>query len=421
MSDTISSSRSVDASKPRCFKGSNANDILEFLRSSGRGRDGIKELVCAESSINDDDLSDIERLITEHHRYIHLSKLELPHNSLTSKSIRSIASILSVQRETLLSLNMSHNPITYIGLKVLLEPVQSPLSCLIHLDLTNTHLGSKSGDLIAQLLRNNIVLQELNLTNNQIGTKGMKAIAPALTTSSTLRCLDLSYNHIKSRGATLIANALEESTISNLEILNMSCNAIGHQGMQTISKMLTIDRTIVSLYLGMNNIGPVGAAHLSFAIKNNYTLRLLHINENQIGSNGVSLLFDQLKNDNRTIENLNLSWNHIGIQGVNDLTDVLIKNSVLTQIDLSGNQIGSDGVILLANSLAYNISLNKINLSNNQIDDNGAYAMAKAICDPKCPLQNIQWDENPDISVEAMMSLSRTLEVKRNKINPKYS
>ena len=402
----------------RSFKGSNATDIFDFLRSSnsnGHNTNEIQELIC-EESIHDEDLPELERLLIEYHRSIHLSALELPHNSLTSKSTRYIASILNVQHETLLYLNLAHNAITSIGLQELIEPIQSSVSCLIHLDLTGNNLGSSSGDSIAQLLRNNTVLQKLNLTNNQIGTKGIKAIVPALTTNSTLKCLNLSYNNIKARGAALLATALEESSsICNLKILNLNSNAVGQLGMKNLSRMLTNNRTIESLYIGMNNIGEKGAAYLAFAIKHNYTIRLLHINDNQIGPNAASILFDQLKDDNRTILNLNLAWNNIGIQGAKDLTEVFKKNAVLTDIDLSGNQIGSDGVILLANSLSYNISLKNIDLSNNHIDDSGAYAMSEAICDPTCSLQNIQWEDNPDISVDAIRSLSRTQHVKRNR------
>jgi len=441
--------------QPRQRSKKNAKEILDFLRRShnnddagvdygNKSNDGtttviskdIDGLVCGEHSINsvsdggdddgDDDvddanhLIDLERFIIDNHRSISLSNLDLSNsnNSLTSESTRLISSILNVQHESLLRLNLSHNPITSVGLRDLIAPVQSPLSSLISLDLTDTNLGSKSGEVIALLLRNDTsILQELILTNNHLGIKGVKAIAPALATNSILKSLNLSYNNIKARGATLLANALESSPKSNLQILNLTCNALGYQGMHATSKMLTTNRTIESLYAGMNNIAAVGAAHLSFAIKHNYTLRRLHINENQIGCDAISVLFDQLKDYNRTIEDLDIAWNDIGIQGATDLTQVLVKNSALKKINVSGNQIGSDGVISLASSLPYNISLNEINLSSNQIDDRGAYAMIEASCNPRCTLQSVEWDDNPDISAAAMVSLSRTQNVKQNRIN----
>lgn len=400
--------------KVRRFSGSNANEILDLLRSDDRSE--IQELTC-DKSIHDEDVHELERLLIDYHRSIHLINLELPNNGLTSASGKSLASILSLQHETLLSLSLAHNPFTFAGLNHLLEPLVA-LSSLIHLDLTDTQLGSKSGLLIAQLLRNNNTLQELNLTNNSIGVKGMKAIVPELTTNSTLQPLNLSDNNIKSRGATLLAHALEDSnSISNLKMLNLTKNAIGHQGMQTLSRLLTISRTTFeSLYIGINNIGPKGAAHLAFAMKRNYTLQVLHIEDNQVGPDAASLLFDQLRDDNRTLENLNLARNNIGVQGASDLTEVFIKNAVLVDIDLSGNQIGSDGVILLADALSYNISLVHLNLSSNQIDDRGAQAISEVLCDPKCcPLEIIQWEDNPDISSEGLISLSRAPQVKRNR------
>jgi len=400
------------------FTGSNANEILEFLRSSADASEKIQDLIC-EESFSDEDVHKLEQLLFDYHRLINLTNLKLPSNGLTSASGRSLAAILSLQHETLQGFSLAHNPFTSVGLNQILEPLfsHSPQATnLIHLDLTNTQLGSKGGLAIAQLLRNNNTLQQLNVTNNSIGTKGIKAIVSELTTNSSLLLLNLSYNNLKSRGATLLARALEESTsVCNLQSLILTGNSIGHKGMQTLSRMLTVDRTIESLYVGINNIGPEGAAHLAFAIKRNYTLRLLHINDNNIGPNAASLLFDQLRDDNRTLENLNLAGNNIGTQGASDLTAVFIKNAILTNIDLSGNRIGSDGVILLTDALPYSISLVHLNLSNNLIDDRGAQAISEVLSDPNSLiLQTISLEDNPDISAEGLLSLSRAPQVKRN-------
>lgn len=403
------------------FADSNANEIVDSLRSSVDSTERVQELIC-EESLSDEDLHELEQFLFDYHRFMDLTSLELPRNGLTPASGSSLAAILSLQHETLASLSLAHNPFTSVGLNQILEPLlsHSPQSTnLIHLDLTDTQLGAKGGLVIAQLLRNNTTLQQLNLARNSIGTRGIKAIVPELTINSSLQLLDLSYNNIKSRGATLLAHALEEPTsVSNLKSLNLTGNSIGHQGMQTLSRMLTVDRTIEAFYAGINNIGPEGAAHLAFAIKRNYTLRLLHINDNNIGPNAASLLFDQLRGDenNRTLENLNLAGNNIGTQGASDLTAVLTQNAVLTHINLSGNRIRSDGAVLLMDALAYNISLVHLNLNNNHIDDRGARAICQVLSDPKAKtLQTISWEDNPAISEEGSIPLSRTAQIKRNR------
>mmetsp|Transcript_17633 Transcript_17633/g.44001 ORF Transcript_17633/g.44001 Transcript_17633/m.44001 type:complete len:665 (-) Transcript_17633:144-2138(-) len=404
----------------RRFVSSNATEIVETLKAHVESSERVQELIC-EESIGDQDLHELEQFLFDYHRFIDLSNLELPHNELTPSSGRSLSAILSLQHETLASLSLAHNPFTSVGLNDILEPLISHASQhttnLLRLDLTNTQLGSKGGLVIAQLLRNNTTLQELNLARNAIGTRGMKAIVPELTTNSSLQVLNLSYNNIKARGATLLANALEEPTsVCNLKSLNLTGNSIGHQGMQTLSRMLTVDRTIECFYAGINNIGPEGGAHLAFAMKRNYTLRVLHINDNRIGPDAASVLFDQLRDDNRTLEILNLAGNNIGAQGAGDLTEVIAQNAVLTNLDLSGNHVGSEGVVLLTEALPYNISLVTLNLSNNHMDDRGALAISEILGDPKIrTLQTIKWENNPSISDEGLLSLSRAAQVKRNR------
>jgi len=402
------------------FTASNVNEITQFLQSLVGDPDGIcRELIC-EESISDEDISVLAQVLFDCHRFLHLTNLEVPRNELTSASGRSLATILSLQHETLRGLNLSHNPFTSEGLTQIIEPLitLSPQATdLIHLDLTETQLGSKGGLVIAQLLRNNSTLQQLNLTSNSIGTKGMKAIAPELTTNSTLQLLNLSYNNIKSRGATLLAQALENPTsVCDLKSLNLTGNSIGHKGLQTLSPMLTVNRTIESLYVGINNIGPEGAAHLAFAIKRNYAIKVLHINDNNIGPDAASLLFDQLRDENRTLEILNLAGNNIGTQGAIDLTEVFSQNPVLTEINLSSNQIGSDCAVAFADALSYNMSLNQLNLSNNRIDDRGARAIGGLLSDPKIrPPQTISLEDNPDISEEGLVHLSRVAQIRRNR------
>ena len=208
------------AQNPRIcrFNGSNIKAILEFLRSYETSE--IQELIC-EESISDDDVNELESLLVDYHCFIHLSNLELRNNGLTSVSCRSLASILSIQHETLLSLNLSHNPIAYDGINELIKPLsQSTSTNLIHLDLANTQLGRKGGESIARLLRNNTTVQQLNLTNNLLGTKGIQSIAPELKINSSLLVLNLSYNKIKAKGANYLAQALGQSTQSNLKNLS---------------------------------------------------------------------------------------------------------------------------------------------------------------------------------------------------------
>lgn len=401
------------------FQNSNAHEIVESLRASADSMRGVQELIC-EESLGDDDLVDLEQFLTDYHRCIDLTNLELVRNGLTAASGPALAQILSLQHETLVGLSLAHNPFSSVGLEKIVGPLlsHSPQAThLVHLDLTDTQLGSKAGPVIAQLLRNNTSLQELNLTRNAIGTKGIKVIAPALPVNSSLLKLNLSYNNIRSLGGTKLANALEENTsVSNLKSLHLTGNSIGHQGMQTLARMLTVNRTLQEFYAGINNIGPEGGAHLAFAIRRNYTLRCLHLNDNKMGPDAASLLFDHLRDDNRTLESLNVAGNGIGRRGAMDLAEVIAQNSVLREVDLSGNGIGSDGVLAVMEALSYNLSLVKLNLNHNNVDDRGAKAIGEFLSNPAPKtLQSISWEDNPGITEEGLIPLARAGQIKRNR------
>ncbi|CAM4835304.1 unnamed protein product, partial [Rotaria magnacalcarata] len=52
-----------------------------------------------------------------------------------------------------------------------------------------------------------------------------------------------------------------------------------------------------------------------------------------------------------TLAKLNIGGNHIGLQGIQRLTNALEKNTTLTILDLQDNQIGDEGIEYFCNSL----------------------------------------------------------------------
>ncbi|KAL3921392.1 MAG: hypothetical protein SGARI_006695, partial [Bacillariaceae sp.] len=289
-----------------------AEDVLQTLRREGSS---ISEICVEEIAIRDEDVKEMEQLLIQYHKAIHLSSLELPSNGLTMAAGKPLASIVTAQYETLLKLDLSNNPLTSVGLGELIEPLTakslSP-SRIQYLNLTACQLGPRSAPMLASLIRNNRSIQTLLLSNNALGTKTIKAMEPVLSTNSTLQTLDISYNAIKPRGAKLLAQALlssQNNNRSSLQKLDVTCNKLAPQGIQALCEMLVVNRTIQTLLLGSNNMEGEGAAYLANVLHFNYTLKELDLESNQIGPDGASLLIDQLRDKNRTLETLNLAWN----------------------------------------------------------------------------------------------------------------
>lgn len=398
-----------------------AVDGEEILRTLRREGSSVSEILCEEIEFGDDDVAEMEKLLIEFHRAIHLTNLELSSNGLTPAAGRPLASILKVQYETIERLNLSKNPLQSVGLNELIEPLtlRTPSSRLVHLDLAATQLGPKSAPMLASLLRNNRSIQTLLLSNNQLGTRSIKVFAPELTSNPILQTLDLSYNNIKHKGASILAKALEPSPTltSTLQVLDISGNKIGPQGMRALCEVLVENKTIQELRCGANHVGEEGAASISSVLKFNYTLRILDLQSNEIGPCGASLLMDVLRIDNRTLESLNLAWNGVGSLIAEELAEVLTTNEILVDVNVKGNEIMSDGVSSLANSLASNVSLEKLNLMHNKFDKFGAFALADAVGKPSCPLQpqNLFWDDNPAIGEEGAASLERIPQLRHNR------
>jgi Ran GTPase-activating protein (RanGAP) involved in mRNA processing and transport len=411
-------------------------DVLNYLQRRGSE---VEELtVCEVETFTDDEVREMEHLLVVHHAAIHLQKLELPRNGLTVAAGEPLANIVRAQHETLRALNVAHNPLTHLALSHLVAPLSTTSlmpSRVIHLDLTETQLGSKGAALVASLLRNNTCLRDLRLGRNNLGVKGIKALLKEVTTHPTLERLDISHNCIKSKGAALVAHALskgppgnDESTSSEfspskLKHLDITCNNIGAQGALALAKMLVLDRCLISLNCGANDLGPEGAAYLAPVLQHNYTLRELTLEENHIGPDAAALLLEQLAHDSGSsstsaLERLNLAWNNIGDEGAAELAKVLKANAVLAEVDLTGNKIGSLGAARLAEALAENSSLLRLMLTTNLIDNDGAYELAHALGKRHCPLEsrNLDLKENP-IHENGLASLARVPQLKRNRLH----
>lgn len=111
------------------------------------------------------------------------------------------------------------------------------------------------------------------------------------------------------------------------------------------------------LVLRSNHIDDEGAKALSL----NTTLISLFIWDNQIGDEGVKAL-----SLNTTLTTLDLGYNHIGVEGAKALS----INTTLTTLYLRNNLIGDEG----AKALSLNTTLTSLYIGCNQISDEGAKA-----------------------------------------------
>ncbi|CAF1008827.1 unnamed protein product [Rotaria sordida] len=218
---------------------------------------------------------------------------------------------------------------------------------------------------LVQIIDNNKNNCELNLRYKALTDQDMKnMVAYGIQNNRTLTTLDLSHNQIGPTGAKYLSDALRINTV--LTTLILVWNDIRSEGAQHLGDLLRVNTTLTTLDLSHNEIGLQGTQNLSDALRINTTLTTLDLSSNQIGPQGVQYLSDALQT-NTALTTLNISWNEIGVQGTQHLSDALRITTTLTTLILCGNQIGSQGIQHLSNTLHSNTTLTTLNLARNYI------------------------------------------------------
>lgn len=114
-------------------------------------------------------------------------------------------------------------------------------------------------------------------------------------------------------------------------------------------------------------------------------ITVINFRGNGISSSGVEKLMEGLSSQNNTILEIDLSQNHIGIEGIKALKEFLINenNCHLTSLSLDGCALGRHSTMVLCEGISGNKTLTNLNLSNNQIEEDSGTAVGVAIsCNP---------------------------------------
>ena len=107
-------------------------------------------------------------------------------------------------------------------------------------------------------------LEVLNLSINRFGQEGMQALSEGLVHGSLpqLLSLDLTGNKLGPAGAMALATTFRRGAMPKLEVLKLGRNDIGDQGLVALAPPLRWLRALKEIYLHSNQIGDHGVAVL---------------------------------------------------------------------------------------------------------------------------------------------------------------
>lgn len=150
------------------------------------------------------------------------------------------------------------------------EVLETLLKCSSIRHLCLRFRGDEGALILAKKIGGAVSLESLDLRGNHIGNCGALALAQALIGSSLLS-LNLGYNCIGTQGIEAFAEVLEHPS-SQLQGLNLSCNAFDEMGAICLANVLSRNHSLKELSLFCNQINPTVCDALVESLGTNYTL-----------------------------------------------------------------------------------------------------------------------------------------------------
>lgn len=178
----------------------------------------------------------------------------------------------------------------------------------------------------------------LNLKANRLTDSGCAKILSEIF-SKKIKTITLSENKlgIKSIEKIIKIVSIHETRLRTLEIESIF---ISERALADLCRALADNKTLHNLNLAKNNLGLIACGALKELLRYNSTLRKLDLHWNNIRSEGAIEFFDGLS-QNDCLSVLDLSWNSIGrdstYESVKALGKCLELNSTVLHLDLSFN------------------------------------------------------------------------------------
>ncbi|XP_047286972.1 leucine-rich repeat-containing protein 74A isoform X7 [Homo sapiens] len=132
-------------------------------------------------------------------------------------------------------------------------------------------------------------------------------------------------------------------------------------------------RNMEESYVNLNHhgLGPRGTKAIAIALVSNMAVTKLELEDNCIMEEGVLSLVEMLQ-ENYYLQEMNISNNHLGLEGARIISDFFERNSSsIWSLELSGNDFKEDSAALLCQALSTNYQIKKLDLSHNQFSDVG--------------------------------------------------
>jgi len=254
------------------------------------------------------------------------------------------------------------------------------------------------------------------LSHRGLGDIRFQPILKIIDQLPGIHTIDLCDNRLTDR--TLMTLALKLNKFKNLIYLDLSYNKIDESSLTIMSFIRNPECQLETLLLNGADVDDYECCNIAEAISYNYSIKTLGLSKNLIGASELlNVLHPNLITGgeaigsmllmNKTLTELDLSWNSIRLEsaiaiaqplennstlvtlllGYNSFGDMpsqilgrsLKLNKGLTHLDIESNSITPKAATVLANAISFNETLLKLNINGNTLGKIGAQALVAAI------------------------------------------
>lgn len=233
-------------------------------------------------------------------------------------------------------------------------------SSLKRLSFQQSYLSSDGVKMLANMLKKNNVVKELNFSESSIGQTGALAIASALRTNECLEELQIWEDSIGYKGAEELAKMIEvNSSLRRLIVLDMQSIAAYPLVSATLGRNRNLELQV------WNRESKAKNAKVVELIPSNKSLKIYRIDTS--GSYRIACALGR----NTTIENMDISGNHIDSKCSKEFKRVLQENRTLKHLNMSNTGMSEKAVGYIAAALFSNRTLQSLLLERNPMGGMG--------------------------------------------------
>ena len=220
----------------------------------------------------------------------------------------------------------------------------------------------------------------VNVSHLSLGNNGISSLAVIIMNSSRIELLDIFNNGISHVGVKHLCSSLLES--ETIRELRLDCNPLGLKGAMQLSGALCCNRlntSIETLSLSGCKLGDTGSAQIFKSLLGAMNMKCLNLSANAAEIETAKAAADVLPLITG-LERLSLRWNYFRGSAAVVFCQGAMNNRSITDMDLSWNAFGEVGAVShLGEALKVMNHLKSLDVSYNRLDERGAYILGSAL------------------------------------------